>query len=135
LNFYSQKTYAYVRDTFNSILLSPRTLSKWYKHVDAEPGFTVETLNTLAIASKNSFKPLYCPLMMDEISIRKHVEWDGNYYHEYVNFGAELNSDDVDMATKCFVIIVDGVNVLWKFPVGYFYCNDQKSNLIKRCSK
>lgn len=137
LNFYSPKAYAYVRDTFNSILPSPRTLSKWYKHVDAEPGFTVEALNTLAIASKNASKPLYCALMMDEISIRKHVEWDGNYYHGYVNFGAELNGDDVDMATECFVIMVVGVNVSWKLPVGYFYCNhlnsDQKSNLIKRC--
>jgi len=75
--------------------------------------------------------------MMDAISIRKHVEWDGKYYHVFFNFSSKLNEDDVDMATECFVVMVVCSNALQKLPVGYFHCNhlnnEQKDNLIKCC--
>jgi len=44
LHFFSAKAYTYVRHQFNTILTHPRTLSKWYSHLNAAPGFTLEAL-------------------------------------------------------------------------------------------
>jgi len=54
LHFFSVKAYQYVRQQFNTILPHPRTLSKWYSHLNAEPGFTSESLNILELKVKNS---------------------------------------------------------------------------------
>lgn len=137
LNFYSPKAYEFVRREFNSILPCPRTLSKWYSHVDAEPGFTKEALNTLTLTCKNIQTPINCALMMDEISIRKHLDFNNDKYFGFVDFGSEIQSDTVDQATECLVFMVVAINYSWKLPVGYFLCNhlnsDQKSNLVHRC--
>ncbi|KAF0718591.1 Reverse transcriptase domain-containing protein, partial [Aphis craccivora] len=129
--------YRFVRDEFNCVLPCPRTLSKWYVHVDAEPGFTKEAIDTLSLVCKNSSTTIYCSLLMDEISIRKHVEWDGFTYHGYNNFGSEIQNETMEEATECFVLMAVGVNASWKIPVGYFLCNHlnstQKVNLIRRC--
>jgi len=44
LNFCSAKAYEYVRSQFNTVLPHLRTLSKWYRDVNAEPVFTEESL-------------------------------------------------------------------------------------------
>lgn len=139
LNFYSPKGYQFVRREFNSVLPHPRTLSKWYARVDAEPGFTQESLNTLTLVCKNSQYTIYCALTMDEIAIRKSIEFDCSHgkYCGYVDYGLELESDLVDEATECFVLMVIAINASWKIPVGYFFCNhlnsEQKTNLVRRC--
>lgn len=137
LNFYSPKAYRFVRDEFNCVLPCPRTLSKWYVHVDAEPGFTKEAIDTLSLVCKNFSTQIYCSLLMDEISIRKHIEWDGYTYHGYNNFGSEIQNETMEEATECFVLMVVGINASWKIPVGYFLCNHlnstQKVNLVRRC--
>jgi hypothetical protein len=84
LNFYSPKANTFVRREFNSVLPSPCMLSKWYANVDAEPGFTKEALNTLTLACKNSPYPIYCALSLDEIAIRKCLEFYGHKYHGFV---------------------------------------------------
>jgi len=74
---------------------------------------------------------------MDEMAIRKHVEWNGTTYHGYINFGSEIQNETVDEATECYVLMAVGIKVSWKIPVGYFQCNhlnsSQKVNLVRRC--
>lgn len=136
LHFYSPKAYEFVRNEFNTVLPHSRTLGKWYSHVGADPGFTQESLNMLTLKAKNSDKPIYCALMIDEVAIRQHVEWDGLKYHGYVNIGGAIESDSMEVATECLVFMVVCVNELWKLPVGYFLCNHlnslQKSELVKQ---
>lgn len=138
LNFYSPKAYQFIRREFNSALPCPRTLSKWYTHVNAEPGFTKEALNTLELAFKNTQTPIYCALMMDEISIRKHLDFNNDKYFGFVDFGSEIQSDCVNQATEYLLFMVVAINFSWKLPVGYFLCNhlnsDQKTiNLVCQC--
>lgn len=133
LNFYSPKTYEFVRNEFNCVLPHPRTLGKWYCHMDAEPGFTQESLDLLTL--KND-KPIYCALMIDEVAIRQHVEWDGFKYHGYVNIGKTVETDTMEVATECLVFMVVCINEPWKLPIGYFLCNHlssvQKAELVKQ---
>lgn len=59
-------------------------------------------------------------MVLDEIAICQHIEWDGKNHYEYVNFETDLNNDQIDMANECLVFMIVAVNERWKLPVGYF---------------
>ncbi|XP_049782835.1 THAP domain-containing protein 1-like [Schistocerca cancellata] len=79
LNFYSPQAYKYVRRCYDTCLPHPRTLARWYQGVDGAPGFTTEAF--AIIKSKASHQgqtnKILCSLLMDEIAIRQHIEFDG----------------------------------------------------------
>jgi len=54
-----------------------RTLSKWYRNVNAEPGFTEESLKMVTLKVNNSPHPILLALSMDEMAIIQHLEFDG----------------------------------------------------------
>lgn len=73
----SVPTNSFVENLILSFLVLVRLVSG---NVDAEPGFTKEALNTLTLACKNCPCPIYCALSIDEIAIRKCLEFDGRKY-------------------------------------------------------
>lgn len=137
LHFFSPRAYNFIRNEFNSVLPHTRTLSKWYATVDAEPGICNESLNILKLKCQNTYKKIYCALIMDEVAIRKQLEFDGTRHHGYIDFGLGLNGDTVEMASECFVFLIVAINESWKLPVGYFLSNHltsaQKVGLLGRC--
>lgn len=137
LHFFSPRAYKFIRHEFNSVLPDPRTLSKWYAHVDAQPGISSEALYALKLKCSNSSKPIYCALVMDEMAIRKHLEWDGQQYHGYIDIGTGINNESVELASECLVFVVVAINESWKIPIAYFLTNhlssSQKSELMERC--
>lgn len=114
-----------------------RTLSKWYSHVNANPGLTEEALKSLTLKVKNSPNPVYCALMMDEMAIRQHLQYDNATatYYGSIDLGNGMTNDSLDMAKECFVLMVVSVNENWKIPIGYFLVSNlnssQKSEIIK----
>ena len=93
LKFYSAKAYTYVRKTFNLGLPDPSTISKWYRVISGEPGFTEEQLTALkakALAGKEKGQKVVCSLMLHEMSIRKHAQYDGKKVVGYVDLGAGM---------------------------------------------
>lgn len=138
LAFYSPKAYNFVRQTFNRSLPHLGTLSRWYKSVDGSPGFTSEALIALKLKceSKKDQKIL-CNLVMDEISIRKMVEWTGSKFTGYVDVGTKLESDMLPEAREALVFMLVALNGSWKIPVGYFLLNGitatEKASLVKKC--
>lgn len=134
LHFRSVSAYNFVRKEFNTILPHPRTLGKWYSNINCESGFTTEALNTLALKCRNTLKPVYCALVMDEMAVRQHVEWDGTNYHGYVNVGESICNETMEKAKEALVFLVVALNEAWKIPVGYFLINhinsSQKSELV-----
>jgi hypothetical protein len=75
--------------------------------------------------------------MLDEMSIRKHVEWDGKQFRGYVDLGTGINDDLLPGATDTLVFMAVSVNSGWKVLCGYFLVNgltgEQKANLTKEC--
>jgi len=110
LHFHSGEAYDFFRKEFNTILPHPRILSKWYTKTDASPGFTKESLDMLTFKCKNTDRTIYCALVLDEMAIRKHVEWDDCNYLGYVNFGVDLDSDRLDIANECLVFMLVAIN-------------------------
>jgi hypothetical protein len=79
LQFYSAKAYSFVRKTFNLALPSQSQIRRWYSKIPADPGFTKPAFDALklkAAESKENGKEVLCSLMLDEMSINKHVSWD-----------------------------------------------------------
>lgn len=60
LNFYSPRAYRFVRETFNSTLPHPATICRWYKKIDAKPGFTSETFSILEAVQKKNNPQIIC---------------------------------------------------------------------------
>ena len=96
LNFYSTKAYNYVRKTFKCNLPHPKTVARWYKSINGSPGFTSEAFTSLEMKLReaaNRNGSIKCALMIDEMSIKKHVEWVGNKFSGYIDLGTDLDDD------------------------------------------
>lgn len=137
LHYYSPKAYNYVRTHFNSCLPHPKSISKWYKSINGNPGFMQEALNSITERVKAADYPLLGTLIFDEMSIRQHIEYDGKNYSGYVDFGDGIINDNTSIAKDVLVFLFVCMNAAWKVPVGYFFINgitaDQKSGLINQC--
>jgi len=106
LHFFSCKDYNYVRKQFNTVLPHPRTHSKWFSSVNSNPGFTEESLKMLSLKAQNSINPIICALMLDEMAIRQHIDYDGTNYYGHIDLGNGINNDSLAAAKECF-------NKLW----------------------
>lgn len=140
LHFYSPRAYNYVREKFNKSLPHSSTVSKWYQKIDGKPGFTQEALNALLFKVKennNKGKPTYGNLVIDEMSIRKKIEWTGEKFVGYVDIGASVEADSLPEAKEAIVFLVTSVNGNWKIPVGYFFIDGlsgtERANLVNMC--
>ena len=125
LHYYSARVYKYVRQQFNSSLPHPRQIRRWYTKVVAEPGFTQPSFTALQSAvksAKENQNEVLCALTMDEMSIKKLMQWDGNRFRGFVDLGTGLtDSDSLPQAREVLVFMVVGVNFHWKIPCGYFF--------------
>jgi len=137
LNFYSSKGYKYVRNTFNLALPHPKVIQNWYRSTEGEPGFTQESFDLLSRHVESNSQPTICSLMLDEMSICKHVECDGKQLRGYVDIGTGVQDDSLPPATEALVFMVVAVNSNWKLPVAYFLLNrlngKDKANLLQQC--
>lgn len=139
LNFLSPKAYDFVRTSYDMCLPHPRTLSKWYEHVNAEPGFCKEAFDTLKAKVQSNKEPIICGLILDEMSIRKSLCWDprSQKYYGRVDIGIDIESDCVEVASQCLVFLLNCVNGKWKLPVAYFLITslsgEQKASLLQIC--
>lgn len=73
LNFYSPKAYKYVRETFKNCLPHPRTIAKWYRRLNCNPGFTAEAfacLKNVVDEAKLLNQEIYVNVVYDEMAIR-----------------------------------------------------------------
>lgn len=137
LHFISPRAYNYVRKNFNTCLPHTRTLARWYESVDAEPGFSTESLKAIKLLASNTSKKFICGLCFDEMAIRKSVQWNGKNYVGFVNCGNQMENDVLPIAKEVLVFMLTCLNGSWKLPVGYFLVAgltaDQKASLLKTC--
>lgn len=83
VNFYSPKSYNYIRSLNPAMLPHPRTIQKWLQVVECGPGFQVEALKVLKqknIEMREKGRACMCSLIIDEMSIRKKIEWNGEKF-------------------------------------------------------
>lgn len=140
LHFYSAKAYEYVRINFMKSLPHPKTLSKWYKNVNGEPGIRIQALESIKIKCRERMinnRPLYFNLVIDEMSIKEKVEYHGGECCGYVDLGTNIDNDAIPTARYALVLMVVCINDYWKIPISYYLINSLSSNeragIIKKC--
>ena len=86
---------------------------------------------------KATGKSILCALMIDEIAIRKHVEWTGTKFTGYVDMGTGVDDDSAPVATEALVFMAVSLNDGWKIPCGYFLIaglsGTERANLVRQC--
>ncbi|KAJ4931499.1 hypothetical protein JOQ06_025794, partial [Pogonophryne albipinna] len=86
---------------------------------------------------KREGKETLCALMMDEVSIRKHVEYAAGKFHGYVDLGCGIVDDSLPPAKDALVLMVVAIDDSWKIPVAYFIIDgligEERANIIKEC--
>lgn len=60
-------------------------------------------------------------MIIDEMSIKKFLEWDGKYYHGCADFGGEVNNDSLKIAKGALTFMHVGINTNWKYRLDIFY--------------
>ncbi|GBM48387.1 DNA transposase THAP9, partial [Araneus ventricosus] len=84
-------------------------------------------------------KTLICALIVDEMSIKKHIDWNKDKFIGYVDFGTGLDDDQLPVATEAYTFMLNCVNGNWKVPIGYFLINgltaQERANIIQECFK
>lgn len=131
LNFLSPIAYVYVRSSFNCELPYPRTIRHCYESVDGSPSFTKEAFIALRSIVNVTKHKVLCSLILDEKTIKPHIELSGKSVHGYINFGVDM------LFNTSVALMLVAVNDSWKLPVAYFLTNSingvQKSGLVKEC--
>jgi hypothetical protein len=139
LLFYSRKAYDFVREIFNHCLPHPSAIRQWYEDINGKPGFTSEAFDLLRRHAGQSPKKIFCSLILDEMSIRKHVEWDGEKFSGKVDMGTDLpdNEDALPEARNVLVFLVVTLQGSWKIPCAYFLIDSlsatERANLVELC--
>ena len=139
LQFYSSSAYDYVRSVCGNALPIRSTITRWFSNIDCEPGFTSKAFATLQAVAEKSESPIFVNLMMDEMSIKKLIQWTGKKFMGYVDIGAGTEDDSVPPAKEALVFMCVAANGHFKFklPLAYFFIEglsaSERANLIKIC--
>ena len=126
LQFYSTKAYEFVRKTFQKALPHIATIRKWFSNVDGSPGFlspAFELLQQKVSDGKEKDKPVLVALMLDEMSIKRQIEYDSasSSFIGFSNIGAGVSENEPKPTTEALVFMIVGVNWHFKLPIGYFF--------------
>ena len=138
LQFYSAKAYEFVRKAFNLALPHQAQIRRWYGKIPAQPRFTKPVFDAIKAKVETAAvegNRVVIALMLDEMSIRKQVTWNGTNYSGYVDLGngAELD-DTAPLAKDALVLMAVCVHGHWKVPCGYFFVDwlsgSERANLV-----
>ena len=144
LHYYSPRAYKYTRKSLGKNLPHPKTLQNWVKHIECKPGLSFDNINLIeekVIQAKKDGKTYVFNMTVDELSIRKRVEWNGKEFVGFVDLGSESHlfaqskADEMPaQATHCFVILLVCINGSFKMPIANYFIDalsgDEKGILV-----
>lgn len=140
INFYSPKAYNYIRQVFKNKLPAPSTIRLWYSNTNGSPGFTQEAVDILKKKVEAAGdKKLYACLTMDEMAIRKQIQYSHSEkrFVGYVNYGLIIEDpENLPVAKETLLYLLTGINERWKIPVAYFLVAgltaDERAEITKK---
>jgi len=86
----------------------PSIIRKWYSCINGNPGITLEAFKALEVKvkeEKQKGREVISAMLLDEMSIRKHIHWDGHKFQGHVDIGSGLTVDDTSpVAIEAFAL-------------------------------
>ena len=130
LHFYSPRAYRFVRKALH--LPHPATIRSWYVNVSCEPGFLQTPLEH--VADKVSEGQGDCIILLDEMSIRKQIQWDrkNERFVGHVDYGTVKAEKAETEATNALVFMAAGLQKPWFVPIAYFLTNCLDGDILKQ---
>lgn len=130
-HFHSPRAYASLRNIFNDNLPCPSTLKKWYSlsHSNGKPGLCQDALVVLKNKAENMSshgQQLICTLSMDEMAIRKHIQWSDpeKIFFGRISYGSRTGGEDFEVARNAIVFMVNAVNDDFNIPVAFHFIRE-----------
>ena len=115
-------------------------MRRWYSAIPADPGFTEPAFTLLrekVEEERKAGREVVVALMLDEMSIKIYISWDGIKYRGFVDFGNDVVDDSSPLAKDALVFMVVNVTGGWKVPVAYFLIDGlagvERANLVRLC--
>ncbi|KAB0798672.1 hypothetical protein PPYR_09665 [Photinus pyralis] len=138
LSFFSTVAYEYVRNTFTLALPARSTIRAWMTNIHCLPGFSQTAFDLLKgkVEENNRLgKSTLCALMLDEMAIKKQIDFVAGKSWGYVDLGTGIEDDNPDCATEVLVLMVVAIDEHWKLPIAYFFITGltgaTKANVVK----
>lgn len=134
--------YEYVREVFDKRLPCMSTLRNYYAVTDCRPGFTKDAFTALKMMTEDNKKKLkktVVHVVLDEMYIKKRIEYVNDRVYGYVDLGTSAGARDQDddsqlQAKGVFVIMAVALNGCWKVPLSYFAISSmsgkERANLL-----
>lgn len=82
-----------------------KTLSKWYRSFDGEPGINVEALEAIKLRVRSVSYRLIGTLIFDEMAIRQHIDYCKDKFVGYVDLGIECDTTKIAKEALVFCIV------------------------------
>lgn len=142
LSYISPRAYDLVRTTFQNNLPARSTMRSWYANCDfsSPPGINHKALKSLEVkvaAKKVSGCQLVCSLCVDEMAIRKHIQWNGSTKTllGYPSYGGKHCTNDKECAKQAIVFLLCGINERFQLPFAYHFVSSidgvQRAKLLE----
>lgn len=131
LHFHKPGAYNYVRELFNYNLPHPNTLQKWYSSStsNGKPGISEDALNVLknlAETMSATGQKLLCSLSLDEMAIRRHVQYSDaqKAFFGRITYGSRSGSNEFDIAKNAIVFMINGINKSFNIPIAFHFIKE-----------
>lgn len=138
LCYHSVRAYEFVRQSFDLHLPHHDTIRSWYKNSDIiiRPGINepcLKIIRTLVEQMQSQGKRLMLALMMDEMAIRRHIDYDvQNRTLVGMCQGHPSIENETETAKEAFVFMVNGINESFQIPVAYYFTHSTNATLKKQ---
>lgn len=107
------------------------TLRTWYSlsTSNGKPGVQEDSLNALRNLAENmnaSGRKLVCSLSLDEMAIRRHVQWSDieKIFFGRISYGSRTEENSFEVANNAIVFMINGVNDNFNIPVAYHFIRE-----------
>lgn len=146
VHFYSPRAYQFIRNKFGKHLPDISCIRSWVSNCTgfSESGISGEALRalgTLRDEMNANGEKFYCSLSFDEMSIRRHVQWNEaqKKFLGFISFGKKDEDEQIPVARQALTFLITGINANISIPVAYFFIKSlsgtEKSILIKEILK
>mgnify|MGYP005986095403 FL=1 len=76
---------------------------QWFCNVNCDPGFwdtAFDTIKRKVTEAPENGREVICSLMLDEMAVRKQLDFDGEKTWGYIDYGIAFDSDSLELVTE-----------------------------------
>lgn len=75
-------------------------------------------------------REVVCSLIVDEVSIKTQLDFDGQQMWSYANIGINIDNDQLKPTSEAFILMVVCHNDHWKIPSSLYPSLQEKKQIL-----